>query len=291
MATTARHIADATKRIAKSGSDTPRLDAELLYRHVAGLDRTGLFLALRDEAAGEHIARFHDLVGRRVAGQPVAYLVGSREFMGMPFAVTPDVLIPRPESELLVEWALAQLSTWSDDALDVVDVGSGSGAIAVSITALGPDSVRMLALEPSRAARDVIARNAHDLLNIEQQSRFTIAEGELLSGQTARFGMVLANLPYLTPQQLAGNPDLGAEPRMALNGGPDGLDLVRRLVAQLPDRQTETSAVGLETDPSQSDTVATLLRETLPDADISVIKDLAGFDRHVVAMRTLTASP
>ncbi len=96
--------------------------------------------------------------------------------------------------------------------------------------------------------------------------------------------MVLANLPYLTSEQLAGNPDLAAEPRLALDGGADGLDLVRRLIAQLPGRLTGTCAVGLEIDPSQFGTVATLLREAIPDAAVSIIRDLAGHDRHVVAV-------
>lgn len=289
MATIASLITDATGLIASSGSDTPRLDAEVLYRHVAALDRTDLFMALQGDAPDDYIARFSHLVDRRVAGQPVAYLTGTREFMGMQFAVTPDVLIPRPETELLAEWALAELEKLSGDRIDLVDVGSGSGAIAVSVAALGPAHVRILAIEPSPAAREVIRRNATDLLTAEQRSRFTIADGDLLTNQPESFGMVLANLPYLTEEQLAGNPDLAAEPRMALDGGPDGLDLIRRLIVQLPGYVTESCAVGLEIDPSQSTQVAKLLRQAIPDADISVIRDLAGFDRHVIATRDMKA--
>ncbi len=284
MTTIARLITDATVRIRNNGSASPRLDAEVLFRNVAGLDRTALFLALRDEARDVHIARFHDLVERRIAGQPVAYLIGQREFMGMPFAVTPDVLVPRPETELLVEWALARLGTLGVDPVNVVDVGAGSGALSLSIAALGPANVRMLAIEPSPGAREVVERNATELLTDDQRSRFTIADGDLLSDHPGPFGMVLANLPYLTPEQLAGNADLAAEPRLALDGGADGLDLIRRLIAQLPGRLTGTCAVGLEIDPSQFGTVATLLREAIPDAAVSIIRDLAGHDRHVVAV-------
>ncbi|MBA2290319.1 MAG: peptide chain release factor N(5)-glutamine methyltransferase [Chloroflexia bacterium] len=284
LATITDLITGATVRIRDSGSASPRLDAEVLFRHVAGLDRTTLFLALRDNAREDHIARFHDLVERRIAGQPVAYLVGKREFMGLSFAVTPDVLIPRPETELLVEWALTRLGTLGVDPINVVDVGAGSGAIAVSITALGPVNTRVLGIEPSPSAREVIERNATELLTDDQRTRFTIAGDDLLSDHPGPFNMVLANLPYLTPEQLAGNPDLAAEPRLALSGGADGLDLVRRLIAQLPGRLTDTCAVGLEIDTSQSDTVATLLKETIPNADVSIVRDLAGHDRHVVAV-------
>lgn len=284
MTTVASLITGATDRIARGGSASPRLDADVLYRHVAGLDRTALFLALRDEARDDHIARFHDLVDRRIAGQPVAYLIGRREFVGMPFEVTPDVLIPRPETELLVEWTLAQLNDLSDTPINVVDVGAGSGAIAVSIVALGPANTRMLAIEPSQRAREVIERNATELLTDDQRLRFTIADDDLLSDHPGPFGMVLANPPYLTPEQLASNPDLAAEPRLALDGGADGLDLIRRLIAQLPGRLTDACAVGLEIDPSQSGIVATLLKEAIPNADVSIIRDLAGHDRHVVAV-------
>lgn len=284
MTTVASLITGATDRIARGSSASPRLDADVLYRHVAGLDRTALFLALRDEARDDHIARFHDLVDRRIAGQPVAYLIGRREFVGMPFEVTPDVLIPRPETELLVEWTLAQLNDLSDTPINVVDVGAGSGAIAVSIVALGPANTRMLAIEPSQRAREVIERNATELLTDDQRSRFTIADDDLLSDHPGPFGMVLANPPYLTPEQLASNPDLAAEPRLALDGGGDGLDLIRRLIAQLPGRLTDACAVGLEIDPSQSGIVETLLKEAIPNADVSIIRDLAGHDRHVVAV-------
>lgn len=289
--TIAQIISDAQARIAAGDSNTPRLDAEVLFRHVAGLDRTGLFLSLQDDADDDHIIRFEELVSQRIAGQPVAYLVGHREFMGLQFAVSPDVLIPRPETELLVEWALAQTENLSGNRIDVVDVGSGSGAIAVSIAALASGDHRILAIEPSAAAREVIARNASKLLDDERRSRFSIVDGDLLSSQSSRFGMVVANLPYLTPEQIAGNPALDSEPQMALDGGVDGLDLVNRLIAQLPGHLDAPFAVGLEIDPSQFATVAKLLGQALPDSDISVIKDLAGFDRHVIATRFTKALP
>ena len=264
---------------------SPRLDAEVLYRHAAGLDRTQLFLAMRDQPEPSVVAAFQRLVDQRIAGQPVAYLTGHREFMGLDFHVTPAVLIPRPETELLVEWALTSLEQLPDHPVNVVDVGSGSGAIVVSVSALAAGEHQVLAIEPSPAARDVIARNATEMLSADRRSRFTIAHDDLLSDQPGPFGMVLANLPYLTPEQIAGNHDLDAEPRLALDGGPNGLDLVNRLIDQLPGRLATFFAVGLEIDPSQSATVVQRLRRTLPGTTVDVIQDLAGLDRHVVATR------
>jgi release factor glutamine methyltransferase len=276
-------IAGAAARLA-GRSDTPRLDAEVLLRHAAGIDRTALFLAMRDPAPGDVRTRFEALVARRLAGAPVAYLTATREFMGMPFAVTPDVLVPRPETELLVEWALGVLPEL-EDPVRAVDVGAGSGAIAVSLAALAPVPVAVTAIEPSAGAREVIVRNAAALLPPDRRDRVRIVDGDLLAGRPGPFALVLANLPYLTPAQIAENPDLAAEPRLALDGGQDGLDLIQRLVAQLPGRLADRFAVGLELDPSQAAVVASQLEHALPGATVSVIRDYAGLDRHVVATR------
>ncbi|HYH11554.1 MAG TPA: HemK/PrmC family methyltransferase, partial [Thermomicrobiales bacterium] len=231
-------LVDGTRKLAASSS--PRLDAEVLLRHVAGLDRAGLLVALRDPAPDEVRDRFDALVARRAAGTPVAYLTGTREFMGLAFSIDDQVLVPRPETELLVEWALALLERFKERPVRVVDVGAGSGAIAVSLAALASDPVDVIAVEPSAGARAVIERNRDALLSWERRSRFRIVDNDLLTGMTGPFALVLANLPYLTPGQIAENPDLAAEPRMALDGGDDGLDLVRRLVAQLPDRLADS---------------------------------------------------
>lgn len=278
-------ITDATRRLT-GRSDSPRLDAEVLLRHAAGLDRTGLLIALRDDVPPDLQERFDELITHRATGVPVAYLTGTREFMGLPFEVDENVLVPRPETELLVEWALARLEQLEGRQIRVVDVGSGSGAIAVSIAALAHEPVNITAVEPSAGAREVIARNRDALLAEERRSRFTVVDDDLLTGAEGPFDIVLANLPYLTPDQIAENPDLDAEPRMALDGGSDGLDLIERLIAQLSERVAESFAVGLELDPSQATNVAELLIKTLPGSDVSIIRDYAGLDRHVVAMRT-----
>jgi len=272
-----------TRRLSTSMS--PRLDAEVLLRHAAGLDRAGLMIALRETAPPDVRARFEELIERRATGTPVAYLTGTREFMGLSFTVDSQVLVPRPETELLVEWALASLDRFDHRRVRAVDVGSGSGAIAVALAALSPEPLDVTAIEPSPGARSVIERNRDELLPGDRHSRFRIVADDLLTDTDGSFELVLANLPYLTPEQIAGNPDLDAEPRMALDGGADGLDLVRRLIAQLPGRVADAYAIGLELDPSQVRLVVSLLEEALPGTDVSIIRDYAGLDRHVVATR------
>ena len=267
---------------ARGGSETPRLDAEVLLRHVLQVDRAGLFARLDDPLPADAAAAFLTLLGRRVAGEPVAYLVGEKEFMGLPIRVGPGALVPRPETELLVEWALRWLHERPDAV--VVDVGTGSGAIALAVAAGLPAGhrVRILAGDSASAGLAWAARNRWALALDAVQ----LVRGDLTTWLAPDAAdLILANLPYLTPEQIVGNPLLAAEPEAALLGGPDGLDLVRSLVADLPRVLAPGGAVGLELDPSQTATVAALLAETLPGARIETITDLAGLPRHVVAER------
>lgn len=274
---------EATWEIAASGSDTPRLDADLLMCGVLQVNRTQLFALLQDEPTNVEIALFATFVERRTRREPVAYLTGIREFMFGPVPVTPDVLIPRPETELLVQWAITWLETRPD--AHVVDVGTGSGAIAIAIAMLAPlrRNRTILATDISRKAC-VVACDNIDLLLLDN---VRVKQHDLLTGIGVTADLVLANLPYLTPEQIDGNPDLAMEPRLALDGGPDGLNLVRRLIPQLSKGMSKDGAVALEIDPRQAGTVAALLEETLPDARVIVHPDLAGLDRFVTAEREI----
>ena len=274
-----------TTRLADVGIDTARLDAEVLLRHVLDIDRTRFFMMLPDQMPELKTATYEDLIARRIAGEPVAYLVGRREFMGLDFRTTPEVLIPRPDTELLVEWAI----TWLENRPDarVADIGTGSGAIAVSLAAHLPASFRgeISAVDVSAQALHVAEANAGKLLTPGQRGRMRFVQGSLTASLEPPIDLILANLPYLTPAQMAENPDLDAEPSLALLGGDDGLDLVRATIADLPRALADGGAAGFEIDPSQAATTRELLQRIFPDAHTLVIRDLAGRERHVVVDR------
>jgi release factor glutamine methyltransferase len=275
-------IADATRILqsafAEAGISSARLDAELLIGHALGIDRTALLAKLQEEvpyAAGVEIER---LAKRRLNHEPVAYLTGAREFYGREFIVSPAVLVPRPETEMLVEWALAWLA--ARPTAHVIDVGTGSGAISISIAAEAPDST-VTATDISANALEVARTNAARLC----PDRVIFRQADLIEGVEGRFELIVANLPYLRNAQINGNLDIGAEPRLALDGGPDGLALISRLVRQAPQALAPTGAIGLELDPSQAETVARSLSDSLPGAQVEIHQDLAGLDRFVTGVR------
>jgi release factor glutamine methyltransferase len=265
-------------KLAGTGTDTPGLDAEVLLRHVLGIDRTGLFSAMPQPIEPQALAEYRRLVARRAAGAPVAYLTGQREFMGQTFTVSPYVLIPRPETEILVEWAIDWLR--SRGRVTVVDVGTGSGAIALSLAlAMGsqwPGAI--IATDISSEALS-LARTNRDRFGL--QSQVELRQTPLLDGVNEQVDLLLANLPYLRPEQIIDNPELAAEPRLALDGGSDGLDLIRALLGDSPRLVVPGGAVGLEIDPDQSTAVVALARRAFPGSQIAVLRDLAGLDRHV----------
>ena len=277
--TVAEALQAAATGLAAVGSETPRLDAEVLLRHVLGLDRTALFLRLREPLAASDQTAFDALVTQRLARALVAYLTGEREFMGLPFFVRPGVLVPRPETEGLVEWALARLAArpWGT----VIDVGTGSGAIALALAAHTPADWggRVIASDISAAALAVAAENR---VRLRLGGQVALLRGELAAWCRGPVDLLLANLPYLRPDQLAANPALAAEPALALLGGPDGLTLIRRLVSDAPRFLARDGALGLEIDPAQAEAVVALLTSTWPRGRVEILPDLAGLARHVV---------
>lgn len=277
--TVARALRTARARLAAAGLETPGLDAEVLLRHVLGWDRTQILTRPETELLADDAARYEALLTERERGQPVAYLTGEREFMGLSFAVGPGVLVPRPETEILVEWAADWLRPGGRDR--VVDVGTGSGAIALSLAhLLGAEwGGRITGIDISPEALRVAARNRASL---GLDDRVTLRRGNLLRDEATHVDLILANLPYLRPEQVDGNPDLTAEPRLALDGGADGLDLVRDLLADAPRVLAPGGAIGLEIDPSQAQAVQALARATFPEAAVTVLHDLAGHARHVI---------
>jgi release factor glutamine methyltransferase len=228
----------------------------------------------------EQAAAFFALVERREAGEPVAYIVGSCGFYGRTFLVDPRVLVPRPETEHLVEAVLDDLRARKKTAGTIVDVGTGSGAIAVTLACELPE-LGVFATDVSADALAVARRNAA-ANNVFQH--VTFLRGDLLA-PLARFGpvdLVVANLPYIPAADVPSAPNpVGFEPRVALDGGPDGLDLYRRLLAQLPSATVPGAGIFLEAAPGTIEPLAELAQATLPGAHIEIGEDYAGLDRFV----------
>lgn len=250
---------------------------QALLAHVTGYGRAWLLAHPEEALAPQDAERFMILLERAAGGEPLAYLVGEREFYGLPFSVTPDVLIPRPETEALVDVTLEWASTRGLAAPRMVDVGTGSGAIAVTL-ALKLPAAKVTAVDISWEALLIARINAarHGI-----GKRLTLVLGDLLEALIGPFDVILANLPYISQAEREAL-DVGRwEPRIALDGGLDGLHLVRRLIDQAPARLAPGGLLALEIGAEQGASVAALCRAAFPQAEIAVLPDLAGHDRIV----------
>jgi release factor glutamine methyltransferase len=261
-------------------SDTPSLDAQLLMMKTLGATRAWLMAHAGDPLPTKARLAFERDLGRVTGGTALPYVVGTWEFYGRPFVVTPAVLIPRPETELLVSVALRWLES-REASCRVVDVGTGSGCIVASL-ALELPAHRYLAVERSWAALEVASKNMA-LYGLGQQ--VVLVQADLLEATTRSFDLVCANLPYLPSDRLASLPVAQREPLAALDGGPQGLATVVRLVEQLPARLARGGRLLLELDPEQMDPVQARLKTAIPGIQIEVVPDLSGAPRVLVADR------
>ncbi len=271
----------ATERLSAAGSPSPRLDAEVLLRHRLGWDRTRLFIALPDPLPADAARDYAALIARRAAGEPVAYIVGEREFMGLPFAVGPGVLVPRPETECLVEWVAARVRAeprWAGGAR-IVDVGTGSGAIALSLATLLPDA-RIVGVERSARALGYARTNR---ARLGLTGRVGLVQGDLL-GPIGVVEVIVANLPYLRGDQA--HAGIAQEPAEALYAGEDGLDLYRAMMPQAARLLRAPGLLAAEIDPDHSAAMVALCRTSFPHATITVEQDLAGLDRFVTVQQS-----
>ncbi len=258
-------------RLDSAGIEEAWLEAELLLRHALCLGSVGLFLEHDEELGPSQVKLISLLVDRRVSGEPVAYITGKREFYGREFHVNPHVLIPRPETEHLVEKALEIVSLIKYPV--VADIGTGSGAIAVSLAAEVPDA-RVFAVDISDPAIDTARLNAR---RQGVESSITFLYGDLAEPLPGPVDVLIANLPYVNSADCVASP----EPQLALDGGIGGLDAIERLCNSLEGKLRLGGWVLLEIGQGQAETVQRLLREALPDARVGTIKDLAGIDRVV----------
>ena len=246
-------LAAATRAIEAAGvSDTPRLDATLLLWHVTERPQASFIAFPERVIPREQRLELADLVGRRACGEPVAYIVGNREFFSLPLLVSPAVLIPRPETELLVEAALARCALRPAPA--VLDVGTGSGAIALAIKHGCPDA-RMTAVDVSEAALAQARVNESLVLGKLDPVRWVLSRWfEALAGE--RFDVIVSNPPYVRAAEIVGS--LEFEPRLALDGGADGLDAYRVLFAEAAKHLEAGGALLVEHGAEQRAELATL---------------------------------
>jgi release factor glutamine methyltransferase len=286
--TVGRLLAWTTDFLRGKGAESPRLDAEVLLAAARGCQRIELYTTF-DEVPSEGVrTKFKELVRRRAEGAPVAYLVGHREFFSLSFDVTPDVLIPRPETELLVVRAidLSRSLASSQDTLRFADVGTGSGILAVCCAKHLPEC-RVTALDISPAALAVAATNAakHGVAK-----RIEFVESDLFANcpPDARFDLVLCNPPYVATDELA-ELDPGVrnhEPRLALDGGVEGIEVIQRLIPQAVERLRPGGWLLLEVSPLNATRVETLVESTAGLTRQATINDLAQHPRVVQGQRS-----
>ena len=292
MASVQAALHQGVEQLRTAGSESARLDAELLLAHVLGTDRTTI-LAHPEAGVGEGQMRsYEEALRRRSAGEPVAYLRGVKEFFGMAFTVDQRALIPRPETERLVELGLerciAMLTAAPRPAdsspVQVLDVGTGSGAVAVALAAAlrrrgFHDTVRFLATDSSAPALALATENAvgHGVADVIRFREADVQAEDLVDGP---YDLVLANLPYVPSDLVPQLPVVASfEPSVALDGGADGLVLIRALMEQLPGLLAGRGCGLLEIGSDQRHAVAQAADELLPGWEVSVHDDLASLPR------------
>lgn len=278
-------LARATAILAPVANDEARLEAEVLLRHVLGLRRAQLYAQLDRPLLADQAAAYNTLLERRLAHTPVAYLTGHREFFGLDFLVNRHVLIPRPETELLVELGLSEarrLAQLAPAGLAIADVGTGSGCVAISLAVHLP-AARVYATDASAQALAVAGENCrrHGVAG-----QVILLPGDLLAPLPELVHIIVANLPYIPHAELESlPPEIRLyEPRAALDGGQDGLEAIRRLLAEAPAHLLSGGAVLLEIGHGQGQAVVALARQHFPVAAIAVHGDSGGRERVVVVV-------
>jgi release factor glutamine methyltransferase len=300
MTATRTLVETGTERLRAAGSETPRLDSELLLAYAIGVDRTAVIAHADAPVGADAESAYLDLIGRREGGEPVAYLRGMKEFHGIALTVDPRALIPRPETELLVDRAvgevMAQLTAGSDrhEPLEVIDVGTGSGAVAVAMAVtlrkrnVPPDELTITAVDVSGDALDLARENAvaHGV-----GDRLAFQTSDLLppAARSRPFDVVVANLPYVPTEEVnalvARHASPAFEPRLALDGGADGLAIIARLVDQLSWGLASDGVALLEIGADQGSRMVALADVRLEGWTCEIVPDLAGLPRVAVLRR------
>lgn len=292
-ATLAHVLAAAERELSACGIDTARLDAEVLLADALGVSRTALYARLANVSSAAQRAAFRQRLTRRTSREPVAYITGKQELWSLEFAVEPGVLIPRPETELLVETSLGLFDSHDTAALRIADIGTGSGCIAIALAMQLPHA-RCWGVDRSPAALTVARRNAR---RYGVATRIGLWCGDLLNAATAcsEFDLIVTNPPYVATSCLNRGAGLAPEvrdwePRAALDGGPDGLDYYRRLLGSGPrngiDHLRTDGWFVAEIGYDQQDAVHALAYERRDLSFVRCVQDYAGRDRVVVFRKT-----
>jgi release factor glutamine methyltransferase len=270
----------ATVALKEEGIDSPHLDAEILLAHSLELDKSQLYARLEEKPDPAVEEAYKSLVARRLQHEPVAYITGHKEFYGLDLYVDRRVLIPRPETETLVEVALAIVRR--NELSPLAEVGVGSGAVAIAL-AVNEPWLEIYAIDASPEALAVTEGNCrtHDVLD-----RMHLLSGDILEPLPEPVGLIVANLPYVSHEELQSlPPDITQyEPLSAIDGGQDGLQHIRRLLAQAGPNLMPPGIICLEIGATQASAVNELAREQFPEATVGLVQDLAGLDRVAVVV-------
>ena len=275
--------ARSRRRLERASIPDAGIEAQVLLRNALGIDRATFHVFPDRELSDEDAEAFERKVRRRIEGEPLSYITGYREFYGLDFVVTPDVLVPRQETELLVEAVLEYVERrgGGEAAVEIADVGTGSGCIAVALGAHLPKAT-VYATDVSREALGVAGENVrrHGL-----EGRVHLRHGDLFEALDGPVDVVVSNPPYLsTGEAVDLPPDVRREPSVALIAGADGMDVLHRLIVGARGYVKPGGLLALEIDPRRLEAVERLARGTFEGGEIGVIKDHAGLERVVTVM-------
>ena len=283
MATIREILLQSRENLEVAGIPDARLESEVMVMNVMRMPRQDLFAHQEDGVNFQQEQGISQIVDRRLQREPLAYILAYKEFYGVNLLVNSNVLIPRPETETMVEHALFMaLMGMETRELVIADVGTGTGAIAINL-AIHLPAARIYALDTEDAVLDVAA---HNIRSHNVADRIKLAKGDLLEPLPEPVDLIVANLPYVPTSRIPTlQPEIQWEPSAALDGGNDGLSLISRLLYQAPEKLSENGIILLEMDPEQFPAVEELVKQLFPEATTSVEQDLAHMDRVFVINR------
>ncbi len=278
-------LVNTEKYFKKNDIDSPRLDAEVLLAELLGMERIKLYVNFDYPLKDKEISKYREMIKKRAQHIPVAYIIGHKEFMSLDFDVNQNVLLPRPETEILVEYLIDYFQEKDMDSINIVEVGTGSGAIMVS---LGHylDNARILGVEIEEGAIEVTRQNI-DKFNLED--RLKVTKGDLLNPlikrEISNVDLLVSNPPYISEEDMDKlPPEVKQEPDKALYGGREGLDIYKDLIPQARKVLKDNGMIALEIGYNQAEAVSNILKEN-NFKDLELRKDYADKDRFIIAYK------